>query len=101
MVGNVMLKFAREVSERKRRELRAQDYTWYLLPSDLYLGRVWSCRGTLGSIALGKMEGKFVAKLIFTVAEFEADVEGSGVRAKETLWRFPEPESLGVWTSGL
>lgn len=101
MAGNVMLKFAQEVSERKRRELRAQDYAWYLLPSDLYLGRVWSYRGTLGSIALGKMEGKFVAKLIFTVGEFEADFQGSGVRAKETLWRFPEPESLGIWTSGL
>ena len=96
-----MLKFVQEVSERKRRSLRAQDYAWYLLPSDLYLGRVWSCRGTLGSIALGKREGKFVAKLIFTVGEFEADVQGSGVRAKETLWRFPEPESLGISTSGL
>ena len=41
-----------------------------------------------------------MAKLIFTVGEFAADVKGSGVRAKETLWRFPEPESLGVWTSG-
>lgn len=35
------------------------------------------------------------------MGEFEADIEGSGVRAKETLWKFPEPESPGIWTSGL
>ena len=91
-----------ERSRRGKVEFRAQDYAWYRLPSDLYLGRVWSCKGTLGSIALGKMEGKFEAKLIFTVRKkLEADVKGSGIRSKETLWRFPEPESLGVWTSVL
>lgn len=57
MAGNVMLKFA-EVSERKRRgKLRAQDYAWYLLPSDLYLGRGLELQGDPGVYSSGKDGG--------------------------------------------
>ena len=52
-------------------------------------------------MTLGKLEGKSVARLVFTMGEFEADIKESGVRIRETLERFPEPESLGVWTSRL
>lgn len=40
IVGNIILKFVLEVSERKTRELRAQDCPWCVLPSDHYLGTV-------------------------------------------------------------